>query len=82
MHTLLTHDLPDGQTVPQEPQWFRSIERLTQTPLQLVSPAWQLTAQAPPEHTWPAGQTWPQAPQLPLSAWRLVQTPLQLVRPA
>jgi hypothetical protein len=82
MHMPLTHDLPDGQTLPQAPQLFRSIARLTQTPLQLVSPAWQLRAQVPLEQIWPAGQARPQAPQLPLSVWRLVQMPLQLVRPA
>jgi len=54
---------------------------LVQVPLQLVSPTWHVSPQAPPEQMSPVGHVMPQAPQLPLSVWRLTQLPLQFVAP-
>jgi hypothetical protein len=42
---------PDGQGLLQPPQFAVSVWVLVQVPLQLLSPAWQLTAQLPPEQT-------------------------------
>jgi len=65
-HTLLAH--PETafarlHLVPHAPQLLGSVERLTQDPLQFVSPVWQLTVHLPLEHTSPAGQTLPHVPQ-------------------
>jgi hypothetical protein len=43
--------------VPHALQLFGSELKTTQEPRQFVSPAWQLTAQPPDEHTSPIGQT-------------------------
>lgn len=48
---------------------------LVQIPLQLVSPAWQLSAHAPFTHKKPAGHTVPHAPQLALLERRSTQMP-------
>ena len=66
---------------PHTPQLPGSEARLTQEPLQLVSPAWQESAHAPAEQTLPAAQILPQMPQLEGSLWVLVQVPLQIVSP-
>ena len=55
---------PERQAVPQTPQFFRSLCRLTQAPLQSDSPVGQESAHLPAEQTSPALQLVPQVPQL------------------
>ena len=64
---------PALQAVAQTPQFCRSFCRLTQVPLQLLSPAWQETAHLPAEQTSPALQALAQAPQSLLEVCRLEQ---------
>ena len=76
------HRRPSGQTLPQAPQLFGSLERSTQTPPQLVSVSTQAIGgalQIPPSQT-PSGQTVPQAPQLFESLLRSMQKPLHSTR--
>jgi hypothetical protein len=73
--------LVELQTIPHALQLLGSHFRLTQVPLQLVSPVGQDTAQVPLEQTWPAGHVTPHDPQFELSVLRLTQVPLQFVRP-
>ena len=58
---------------PKAPQCARSVAGSTQRPPQISSPAWQLAAHAPAEHTWPAVQAVAQAPQWPGSTERSTQ---------
>jgi len=58
------HTCPLGHTVPQAPQFWRSLARLAHVPLQAPCPAGQLTAHAPDTHAMPAPQRAPHAPQL------------------
>ena len=69
--------LASAHTWLQEPQLSGSLPRATQAPLQLVSPAPQLSVQVPPEQTLPAGQTCPHEPQLFGSLLSATQAPLQ-----
>lgn len=62
------------QTFPQAPQFEVSVRALTQTPLQLVSPA--LHTQTPLEQVELVWQTLPAVPQLLLSVSRLTSHPL------
>ncbi len=54
---------PEGHLVPQTPQLFGSVPRLTHVgvplTLQLVSPFWQLRTHPPSWHVWPAWQAVP-----------------------
>ena len=72
---LPTQLVPPGQTLPQAPQLFGLLTRLTQLRPgpQLVWPCGQM--HAPPEQKVPAGQTRPQAPQLLESTARSRQVP-------
>jgi hypothetical protein len=81
---------PDGQTVPQAPQWLRSVFRLVSQPFagfpsQSPQPGLQeATVQAPllqPAVPLATLQTVPQAPQLFGSAEVLTQVPPQFVKP-
>jgi hypothetical protein len=63
---------PPGQNEPQVPQFWLSVSRFAQIPLQGV-PLVQALAQTPSEQTWPTGQVWPQEPQLSASSKRLAQ---------
>jgi hypothetical protein len=64
---LSTHaTVPSGivaHRAPQTPQFAASVERSTQTFLQLVVPPVQTAVHTPPEHVVPGPQTVPQAPQ-------------------
>jgi hypothetical protein len=48
------HTWPAAQTWPQVPQLPLSVCSFTQTPEQLVRPAWHESWHVPEEHTWPA----------------------------
>jgi hypothetical protein len=87
MHVRITLG-KDGQMLPQDPQLFGLVWRLTQAPVaaQKVVPAAQALAQTPPAHTCPMVQRLPQAPQL-FEVTRAVSQPssarpLQLPKPA
>ena len=90
----LTQLLPGGQTIPQAPQWLRSMRRSAQkvapppsgTPPsvgaeQVARSAAQVVVQAPSLHTWPAGQRRSQAPQFWRSVRKLAHTPPQAFCP-
>ena len=69
---------PAPHGLPHLPQLFGSTLVSTQVPLQLDSPAWQLSPQVPPEQTLPArhltpGDPTPLAPQ-PVVAPQLVRS--------
>jgi len=74
---------------PEAPQKPLSVLGLTQVPLQLTSPCWQLKRHAPSEQIWPAGHAEPEfafwqspvAPQKELSDRGLMHVPLQLMSP-
>jgi hypothetical protein len=75
-----------GQTVPQVPQWLRSVVRLTSQPLaglpsQSAKPVLQVNPHVPPVQLLVAlaraGQTLPQAPQLVTELVRLASQPLE-----
>jgi hypothetical protein len=55
---------PLAQTVPQPPQFWRSVCRSRQTPEQLVNPLAQVTEHTSPSTRCPLAQAVPQAPQL------------------
>jgi hypothetical protein len=65
----------------QAPQSARSEEKSRQEPEQSLSPAWQLVAQTPAEHTSPEAQALAHVPQWAGSADRFRQEPSQSVRP-
>jgi len=71
MHQPLEHDFPPEHMWPQLPQLLESVLRLTQVPLQSVSPPGQ--TQAPPWQTLPPGQALPHEPQLFGSDWVFMQ---------
>jgi hypothetical protein len=91
VHTLFTHvDIPP-QTLPQAPQLFRSVVRLTHPPLQTVGvPPAHVGEQAPfeqkscvaPGGSAIAAQSFPQRPQFALLASGFTHTPLQRICPA
>jgi hypothetical protein len=78
----LLHVAPLGQVVPHDPQWVASLDRFTQAPEQLVSPAGHSETQVPFAHTSPAGQAVPHAPQFCGSLARVTQAPAHTVCPA
>src|SRR5690606_22260552 len=61
-----------SQALPQAPQCWALESRLTQSPLQAVSPALQLAPapHTPPEQDSPSAHAFPQAPQCLASFWR------------
>jgi hypothetical protein len=69
------------QTVPQAPQLFLSVARVTQVPAQLVSPVPQAVPQCPETQTWPGAQAVVQLPQCAGSIAVLMQELPQVVRP-
>lgn len=69
-----TQAVPEGQTVPQPPQFMLSDEASMHRLVQRISPVGQLVLHAPLRQAVPGPQRWPQAPQLALSLARLVQT--------
>src|SRR5262245_49426706 len=72
-------DVPFGgvpQALPQPPQLFGSLERMTQVPLQKVKPELQLDPHCPLTHDPPAGQALPQVPQWFASVPMFVSQPL------
>jgi len=77
-----THVVPDGQTVVHEPQWFGSLDNVTQAPEQAVWPVGHTEAQAPLAHTSPDGQAVPHAPQLDVSLVTFTHAPEHIIVPA
>jgi hypothetical protein len=83
-HAPTTHALEEhawivafasAQAFVQLPQWFTSVDSLTQLPEQLTSAPPHVIVQALDEHTWPAPQNAPHAPQLAPSDAVLVSHP-------
>ncbi len=72
---------PEGQTLPQLPQFCGLVWVLTHCPLQFTSGEMQLTTHCPLWHTLPLPQAVPHAPQLKLSVWVLTQALPHLVKP-
>jgi hypothetical protein len=62
-HVAFTQVLPAGHGLPQVPQLRLSERRLTQMPLQLVSPGLHVRTHWPPTHELPGAHVRPQAPQ-------------------
>ena len=80
VHTLARHTSMPGHTVPQAPQFALSVCSLTQVPLQLASPLWQVSVQVPAEHTWPGPQAFPQAPQFATLVSGLISQPFAAIK--
>ena len=74
------HSWPEGQIVPQVPQFEPSVCRLTQLVPQSVSDASQVALQTPSEQTWPL-QLVPHCPQLLPSDCVSTQLPEQSASP-
>jgi hypothetical protein len=72
---------PDGQAVPQLPQFLLSRVRSTHEAPQAVSLAGHESTQAPPEQANPEAQALPQLPQLVGSVCVFTQKLPQLVSP-
>lgn len=62
-HVLETHVSPPVHAVPHWPQSSELVARLTQAPVQSVSPVAHVSVQEPWEQTWEVAQTMPQPPQ-------------------
>ena len=75
-HWPLMQVLFDGQTLPQEPQWLKSLSPSKQPPGQARSVPEHL--HCPETQVCPPAQAWPQEPQWAASVERLVQTPPQV----
>ena len=71
------HPCPEGQALPQVPQFALELFVSTHARLHAVSPDWQLSEHEPTEHTWEPEQTTPQVPQLFGSALVAAQPPSQ-----
>ncbi|PKN32035.1 MAG: hypothetical protein CVU63_20845 [Deltaproteobacteria bacterium HGW-Deltaproteobacteria-20] len=79
---------PEGQALPQVPQFASSVRLSTHLPLQLVSPCWQLRAHCPkPLQTWPGPHSvpgfWAQGSDAPQWVWLVpgsMQVPPQLMK--
>jgi len=80
-HLPAVHDVPPPQTTPHWPQFVLSFWKLTQLPLQRVSPVVQLAWQVPFEQTSLAAQTLPQPPQFVVLVWMLTHCPLHTTVP-
>ncbi len=78
----LLHVAVTGHAVVHDPQWPRSLDRVTQAPLQLVWPEGHCEVQVPFAHTSPDAQTVPHDPQFWGLLARLTQAPAHTVCPA
>jgi hypothetical protein len=72
---------PEGQEVPQPPQWRGSLAVVTHEPLQSVVPVMHASMQAPAEQSRPAPQAVPQRPQWALSVRGSTHRPPQSTWP-
>ena len=76
-HRLRLHTCPAGHTVPQAPQFSRSVAMVAHKPPQICCGDGHWATQAPLRHTIPALQETPHSPQLSRSIVVSTQTPPQ-----